>query len=155
MTTENTRKINAPFIRALLDKRQCPAPFHLHELYGWIDASPGQERKATYNSVRDLANAGYLIMVTGPFGTGYQVSGKGMTKPGLSEDERRERKRIRNGRRRGKGGPSTRAARVGMQAANTPTPAKVNPSAQGETVEQFEARGGTVERLTAFWEQAA
>lgn len=49
----------------------------------------------------------------------------------------------------------TRAARVELQAANTPAPAKPKATDPGETVEQFLARGGRVQRLTATWEQAA
>lgn len=49
----------------------------------------------------------------------------------------------------------TRAARVELQAANTPAPAKAKTVEAGETVEQFLARGGRVQRLRATWEQVA
>jgi len=42
---------------------------------------------------------------------------------------------------------------VETQAAKTPVPAKAKPMPAVETLEQFLARGGRVQRLATHWEQ--
>ncbi len=50
-----------------------------------------------------------------------------------------------------------RERRMDHNTVSRPRRVKARPSTGGlpETVEQFEARGGQVQRLTASWEQAA
>lgn len=53
--------------------------------------------------------------------------------------------------------PAPRERRMDHNTVSRPKRAKVRVLANGpaETVEQFEARGGQVQRLTASWEQRA
>jgi hypothetical protein len=81
----------------------------------------------------------------------------------LTDAERKERQRERDaGRARSRRRPQqhavaapkrSRAARVALQAANMPEQAAVRAAPSAETVEQFMARGGRVQRLPTHWEQ--
>jgi len=120
-------------------------------------ASVGQaeERKNIRNTLPSLVRCGFLKKEGLGSGATYQSTGKAKKRPKASPAELAERKRQRNALRTAQHAVRTRAARVELQAANTPAPAKLKAVEPGETVEQFLARGGRVQRLVATWEQAA
>jgi hypothetical protein len=122
---------------------------------GCAGVGGAKERTNIRNTLPSLVRCGFLVKVgSGPDAT-YQSSGKAKKRPKVTEAELAERKRERNALRTAASLVRSRAARVELQAANTPAPAKAKAVEPGETVEQFLARGGRVQRLTATWEQAA
>lgn len=127
--------------------------------------APGDERRRLAEAVRCGYLCGFLERTETASGRAYRVSGKGMRRPTLEEGERGRRKAearlARDDRkRRARGAPVSpnkssrvRAARVSLRAANMPVPATARQHQGCETVEQFLARGGRVQRLPAHWEQ--
>lgn len=127
--------------------------------------APGDERRRLAEAVRCGYLCGFLERTETASGRAYRVSGKGMRRPTLEEGDRARRKAearlARDDRkRRARGAPvfpnkssRVRAARVSLRAANMPVPATAVQHSVCETVEQFLARGGRVQRLTAHWEQ--
>jgi len=112
-----------------------------------------EERKNVRNTLPALVRCGFVIKTgSGPDAT-YQSSGKAKKRRQAPCAEQGARKRERNALAAAAKLVRTRAARVEMQAANTPAPAKTPAVQPGETVSQFLARGGRVQRLTAHWEQ--
>lgn len=123
----------------------------LFERMGVAAVGQADERTDIRNALPSLVRNGYVLKTgLGP-GATYRHSGKLKTKPKPPAP----RSPRRNAVARAANLVRTRAARVELQAANTPAPAKLKPVAAGETVEQFLARGGRVQRLAATWEQAA
>lgn len=129
-----------------------------------IGAAPGSERAQVHDAVRYCVIAGFLTRTDTKMGPVFQLTGQGMPRAILTDQERKERKRAADAKRVRKRAPreprssrpvKARAAKVAIRAANIPAPAKAPVVQLGETVEQFLARGGRVQRLTATWEQAA
>lgn len=126
----------------------------LYERIGATGAGQADERRNIRNTLPALVRCGFVRKV-GLGGTAtYQGTGKAKRAP-KAPAELAEPKRQRSAQRTPVNPVRTRAARVAQQAANTPAPARVKAVEPGETVEQFMARGGRVQRLTAHWEQAA
>lgn len=106
------------------------------------------------STLRYLVARGYLLKTGEREGARFRRSGTPMSRPRLTESQRAERTKAKNRRRVER----TRAARgvtVGLRAAMIPKPVRAAPTAQPvfETFEQWKARGGKVERLTAAWER--
>jgi len=152
-------------VRAWLTENAIDAPWTSLAICEGCGAETTDQRSAVRDAVRYCVAAGFLARTETKIGPVYQLTGQGMPRVVLTDAERKQRQRERDARRvrtprpprqRAPAAPKrSRAARVEMQAANTPVPAKVKPMATMETLEQFEARGGKVERLPACWEQAA
>lgn len=122
----------------------------LFERMGVAAVGQADERTNIRNALPALIRCGYVIKTgLGP-GATYRHGGK-LKSPRKAAAPRSQG----SGAARAASLVRTRAARVELQAANTPAPAKPKAVAAGETVDQFLARGGRVQRLTATWEQAA
>ncbi|SMR69302.1 MULTISPECIES: hypothetical protein [Stenotrophomonas] len=157
-------------VRCLFEdrKKESLTPHRVFELMGVAGVTKTAER----NSVRDvltwLVRCGYLIKTGHRATAAYHYSGQGMRFQKASADELRER-RIERGRAyRAAHGAQPRELRIDKMTINR---ARVDLRAdlmparawgkeklgqqEAETVEQFEARGGQVQRLPASWEQAA
>jgi len=127
--------------------------------------APGDERRRLAEAVRCGYLCGFLERTETASGRAYRVSGNGMRRPTLEEGERVRRKaeaRLARDdlKRRARGAPVSpnkssrvRAARVSLRAANMPAPAAAPQQQACETIEQFLARGGRVQRLPTHWEQ--
>jgi hypothetical protein len=127
--------------------------------------APGDERRRLAEAVRCGYLCGFLERTETASGRAYRVSGNGMRRPTLEEGARVRRKAearlARDDRkRRARGAPVSpnkssrvRAARVNLRAANMPAPAAAPQQQVCETIEQFLARGGRVQRLPTHWEQ--
>jgi len=94
----------------------------------------------------------------------FQLTGQGMPRVVLTDEERKERKRAADAKRvrirvsrapRPPRSVQARAANVAIRAANIPAPAAVKPRDRAETVEQFQARGGEVQVLPTVWDRVA
>lgn len=131
-----------------------------------------KNRQAMRRTLHDLVDAGYLSKTPGVAPT-FTATGQGMRRKAMAPEERAERRREISRASKAK----TRAARAAAQPASPRVdrmtinrsrvaqlsglaPAKPWGKEKGkghpaETVEQFEARGGQVQRLPASWEQAA
>ncbi|HYQ54223.1 MAG TPA: hypothetical protein VES70_27755 [Pseudomonas sp.] len=152
-------------VRAWLTENAIDAPWTSLAISEGCGAETTDQRSAVRDAVRYCVAAGFLARTETKIGPVYQLTGQGMPRVVLTDAERKQRQRERDARRvrpprpprqRAPAAPKrSRAARVEMQAANTPVPAKVKAMPPVETLEQFEARGGKVERLPACWEQAA
>lgn len=117
----------------------------LYERMGVVDVDQALERKNIRSTMPCLVRGGFVVKTgLGPAAT-FKATGAGMKRP-TATGEGRASRAVHD---------RSRAARVGLQAANTPQPFNVADVEPGETVEQFLARGGRVQRLTAHWEQAA
>ena len=119
-----------------------------------IDAAPGN-RERVGSVLRFLFNGSYLEKVEEGGEVFYRRTGrqKGRQKlpPGEADRRRRERDRAKNVARSKK---APRERRVDGNTVARPKPVKVAQiSGPAETVEQFRARGGKVQRLPAHWEQ--
>ena len=125
----------------------------LYERMGIAAVGNAEERKNVRNTLPALVRCGFVLKTgSGPDAT-YQSSGKAKKRRQAPDAEQGARKRERSALAAATKLVRTRAARVEMQAANTPAPAKKPAFQLGETVEQFLARGGRVLRLAASWEQ--
>jgi len=150
-------------VRAWLTANVIDAPWTMVAICEGCAAETIDQRRAVRDAVRYCVGAGFISRTETKIGPVYELTGQGMPRVVLSDAERKERQRqrdagrARNSRRRPQhalAAPKrSRAARVAMQAANTPEPAAVRAPPSAETVEQFLARGGRVQRLTAHWEQ--
>ncbi len=128
----------------------------LYERMGVAAVGMAEERKNVRNTLPALVRCGFLAKKGLGTDATYQSTGKAKRTPKASDAELARRKGRRNALRQSTvTAVRTRAARVAQQAANTPAPAKAPKVVEGETVEQFLARGGRVQRLVATWEQAA
>lgn len=150
-------------VRAWLTENAIDAPWTSLAICEGCGAETAEQRSAVRDAIRYCVAAGFLARTETKIGPVYQLTGQGMPRVVLTDVERKQRQRERDARRirarqpqrpsRVKAPKRSRAARVNMQAANTPATAKAKTVAQGETVEQFLARGGRVQRLTTHWEQ--
>ena len=129
----------------------------LYERMGAAGPTHRQERESIRDTLPWLLRCGFLVKHGRGMTASFKASGQGMKRQRLTEEQlqarKRERAALRSQRERAARLQRTRAARVGVKAANTPSPATVKADAPAETVEQFLARGGRVQRLTAHWEQ--
>lgn len=160
--TKNS-KITPTAVRAWLAANISETPRTMAQICEGFGAEPGDERRKVNDAVRYSVFSGYLTRSETNDGPVYELSGNGMRRVVLTDEERRhrarerDRKRDRSNRTQGfvlpKVGRLARAARVANQAANTPAPAgrrrnrAIAPPCEAETVEQFLARGGKVEIL--------
>lgn len=152
-------------VRAWLTENAIDAPWTSLAICEGCSAETTDQRSAVRDAVRYCVAAGFLTRTETKIGPVFQLTGQGMPRVVLTDAERKQRQRERDARRvrtprpprqRAPAAPKrSRAARVEMQAANTPVPAKVKAMTPVETLEQFEARGGKVERLPACWDRAA
>ncbi len=152
-------------VRAWLTENEIDAPWTSLAISEGCGAETTDQRSAVRDAVRYCVAAGFLARRETKIGPVYQLTGQGMPRVVLTDAERKQRQRERDARRvrpprpprqRSPAAPKrSRAARVEMQAANTPVPAKVKAMPPVETLEQFEARGGKVERLPTCWDRAA
>lgn len=154
---------NPAAVRAWLTKNAIDAPWTMVAICEGCGARSIDQRRAVRDAVRYSAGAGFLARTETKIGPVYELTGQGMPRVVFTAAERKRRQRERDvGRARSRRRPQqqaaaapkrSRAARVAMQAANTPAPAAVKATPPVETIEQFLARGGRVQRLTAHWEQ--
>lgn len=150
-------------VRAWLTANVIDAPWTMVAICEGCAAETIDQRRAVRDAVRYCVGAGFISRTETKIGPVYELTGQGMPRVVLTDAERKERQRQRDagGARNSRCPPQhplaapkrSRAARVAMQAANTPEPAAVRTSLSAETIEQFLARGGRVQRLTAHWEQ--
>jgi hypothetical protein len=125
----------------------------LYERMGITAVGQAEERKNVRNTLPALVRCGFVLKTgSGPDAT-YQSSGKAKKRRQAPDAKKGARKGERNALAAAAKLVRTRAARVEMQAANTPAQAKAKPMPAVETVDQFLARGGRVQRLAANWEQ--
>lgn len=114
----------------------------VYERMGLVGIDQALERKNIRSTMPCLARGGFVVKNgVGPAAT-FKATGAGMKRPTATQEGRASK-------------PShdrSRAALVAQQAANIPAPAKVSAAVQGETVEQFLARGGQVQRLSSGWQ---
>lgn len=123
----------------------------LFERMGVAAVGQAEERRDIRNDLPSLVRNGYVLKTgLGP-GATYRHSGKLKTKPKPPAPRSQQRNAIA----RAASLVRTRAARVELQAANTPVPAKPKAVEPGETVDQFLARGGKVQVLPTTWERVA
>lgn len=116
----------------------------VYERMGVVGIDQALERKNIRSTMPCLVRGGFVVKKgAGPAAT-FKATGAGMKRP-TATGEGRTAKSIYD---------RSRAARVDLQAANTPPPAMLPAAVQGETVEQFEARGGKVEVLPTYWDRA-
>ncbi|MEN5204031.1 hypothetical protein ABE473_06190 [Stenotrophomonas sp. TWI700] len=117
-----------------------------------MDIERGKERICSV--LRYLVARGYLIRRGERENARFRRSGAAMARPRLTDSQRTERKAAKN-RRRGERIRAARGVAVGVRAAMIPKPVLAAPTAKPvvETFEQWRARGGEVERLTAAWER--
>ncbi|WP_102945687.1 hypothetical protein [Stenotrophomonas sp. VV52] len=117
----------------------------VYERMGVVGIDQAVERKNIRSTMPCLVRGGFVVKSgLGPAAT-FKATGAGMRRP-TATGEGRAARAVHD---------RSRAARVGLQAANTPQPINVAKVEPGETVEQFKARGGKVEILPTFWGQAA
>lgn len=150
-------------VRAWLTANVIDAPWTMVAICEGCAAETIDQRRAVRDAVRYCVGAGFISRTETKIGPVYELTGQGMPRVVLTDAERKERQRQRDaGRARNSRRPAqhavaapkrSRAARVAMQAANTPEPAAVREAPLVETVEQFLARGGRVQRLPTHWEQ--
>ncbi len=150
-------------VRAWLTANVIDAPWTMVAICEGCAAETIDQRRAVRDAVRYCVGAGFIARTETKIGPVYELTGQAMPRVVLTDAERKERQRQRDaGRARNSRRPPqhavaapkrSRAARVAMQAANTPEPAAVRASPSAETIEQFLARGGRVQRLPTHWEQ--
>jgi hypothetical protein len=114
-----------------------------------------EERKNIRDTLPWMVRCGYLIRTGRGKDASFQYSGQGMRRVYISEDQRAQHRRELRRQREQARYEQRRGARVGCQAGRIPKPVLGVPTAAPtpETVEQFLARGGEVQRLTTHWEQ--
>ncbi len=113
----------------------------LYERMGVVGIDQAVARKNIRNTMPCLVRGGFVVKRgLGPAAT-FKATGAGMRRPTATGEGRASRAAH----------DRSRAARVGLGAANTPDSAKAKSVEAGETVEQFLARGGRVQRLETHW----
>lgn len=151
-------------VREWLNKNAEDLPWTMLGICEAIGASPGSERAQVHDAVRYCVSAGFLTRTDTKMGPVFQLTGQGMPRVVLTDDERKQRKRAADAKRVRVRAPSAprpprpaqaRAANVAIRAANIPAPAAVKPRDRVETVEQFQARGGEVHVLPTTWDRVA
>lgn len=125
----------------------------VYEGMGVAGVGQAKERDRIRDTVPWLVKCGYLVKKgRGPSAV-FKVSGQGMPRKVDTEQRRLARERAKADATAK--AFAARTARVAMQAANTPKPSKTPVPAEGETVEQFLARGGQVQVLPSVWDREA
>ncbi|MBH1392416.1 hypothetical protein I5U25_05785 [Stenotrophomonas maltophilia] len=157
-------------VRTIFEARKGQSLGH-QQVFELMDVT-GVNKTKERNGVRDvltwLVSCGYLVKTGARATAAYRYSGQGMRFHKATADELRGR-RIERGRAyRARNGAQPKAPRVDKMTINRSrvalladlAPAKPwgkekDGQRPAETVEQFKARGGQVQRLTAGWEQRA
>ena len=125
------------------------------------ETPPEAERCAIAGAVKYLTSCGFLVKDGQGTASQLRASGQDMKLPRVTPEQRVEKQRAKSRRqterrKAQRGGlPAARGARVDARAGMMPKPVLAAPKAKAvaETVEQFLARGGRVQRLVAHWEQ--
>lgn len=115
------------------------------------------ERKGIRDALPWMLRSGYLVRTGKGKDASFKYSGQGMRRLFAAESHHADREkqiRTQKGRTQEKF-EQRRASRIGCRAGRIPKPAMgIRVAAGGtETVEEFRARGGQIERLTTHWEQ--
>jgi len=121
----------------------------LFERMGVAGVGQAEERTNIRNALPALVRNSYVLKTGLGQAATYRHSGKLKTKP--TPPSRRPPQRVAITRAASL--VRTRAARVELQAANTPAPARLKAVEKGETLEQFLARGGRVQVLPTTWDR--
>ncbi len=157
-------------VRTIFEERKGQTLGHqqVFELMGVTGLDRTKERNGVRDVLTWLVSCGYLVKTGARAKAMYRYSGQGMRFQKATAEELRER-RIERGRAyRARNGAQPKEPRVDKMTINRSrvalladlAPAKPwgkekDGQRPAETVEQFEARGGQVQRLTASWEQRA
>ncbi|WP_164242330.1 hypothetical protein ACL5HQ_13795 [Stenotrophomonas maltophilia] len=157
-------------VRTIFEERKGQTLGHqqVFELMGVTGLDRTKERNGVRDVLTWLVGCGYLVKTGARATAAYRYSGQGMRFQKATAEELRER-RIERGRAyRARNGAQPKEPRVDKMTINRSrvalladlAPAKPwgkekDGQRPAETVEQFEARGGQVQRLTASWEQRA
>ncbi|WP_421575122.1 hypothetical protein [Stenotrophomonas maltophilia] len=151
-----SKKTCADQVRAAFD--QAPAEglsyAGLYEKLAANGTDTGKAKDRINSSLRYLVARGYLLRTSEREHAMFRRSGTAMARPSLTESQRAESTKAKN-RRRVERARAARGVTVGLRAAMIPKPVRAAPTAKPvfETFEQWKARGGKVERLTAAWER--
>lgn len=158
-------------VRALFE-RMSGVKMAAKEIYAHFGSTTPTERHRVRGALRDLTESGYLSKDGSGRKAVFEASGNGMRRTFVVTAEQRERCRVDKAMKQAAYRASKRASsgqrapdkmtinrsRVGLLADLAPAKPwgkeKVG-QRPAETVEQFEARGGQVQRLAASWEQRA
>lgn len=157
-------------VRTIFEERKGHSLGHqqVFELMGVTGVDKTKERNGVRDVLTWLVSCGYLVKTGARATAAYRYSGQGMRFHKATAEELRER-RIERGRAyRARNGAQPNAPRVDKMTINRSRVALLADLAPAkpwgkekagqrpaETVEQFLARGGRVQRLTASWEKAA
>ena len=148
------------------------ARLQLCEMYERANANTARHRERISSAARDLVLAGYLVKDGKGKKAKFRASGQGVPRKFVVTDEQREQCRadklvkqaIYRATRRAGTAPrapdkmTINRAKVDLRvdlAPAKPWGKEKGSQRPAETVQQFQARGGQVQRLTASWEQAA
>lgn len=151
-------------VREWLNKNAEDLPWTMLGICEGVGAAPGSERAQVHDAVRYCVSAGFLTRTDTKMGPVFQLTGQGMPRVVLTDEERKERKRAADAMRvrvRAPRAPrpprpvQARAAKVAIRAANIPAPAAVKPRESSETVEEFLGRGGRVQVLPTAWDRVS
>lgn len=157
-------------VRSVFEARMSESIGHaqLFDVLGLSAAHRSAERNSVRDQLKYLVNCGYLTKTGHRATAAYRYSGQGMRFQKATAEELRERRLERGRAYRAKNAAQPKAPRVDKMTINRSrvalladlAPAKPwgkekDGQRPAETVEQFEARGGQVQRLTASWERAA
>lgn len=164
-------RTNAGQVRALFERKPS-AELEAREIYQGVGAKTPTHRDRIRSALRDLTEANYLVKEGKGQRAVFRLSGSGMPRAFVVTDEQRERCRadkaykeaLRRAARRGRA-PTLRVDKMTINRSRVALLADLAPAKPwgkekdrqqpAETVEQFEARVGQVQRLTASWEQRA
>jgi hypothetical protein len=163
MTTTKTN-LSPAAVREWLGKNAEDLPWTMLGICEGVGAAPGTERAQVHDAVRYCVSAGFLTRTDTKMGPVFQLTGQGMPRVVLTDEERKERKRAADAMRvrvRAPRAPrpprpvQARAAKVAIRAANIPAPSAVKPRESSETVEEFLGRGGRVQVLPTAWDRVS
>ncbi|WP_143567662.1 hypothetical protein [Stenotrophomonas maltophilia] len=172
MTMMDRSKTNAGRVRALFERRPSAA-LMAREIYQGVGATTPTDRDRIRSALRDLTEASYLVKEGIGQRAVFRLSGIGMPRAFVVTDEQRERCRLDKAHKQALRRAASRGRAAGPRTADKMTinrarverlsglaPAKAwgkekDGQRPAETVEEFQARGGQVQRLTASWEQRA
>jgi len=151
-----SKKTCADQVRAAFDQAPAEGLSYggLYEKLAADGMDTGKAKDRINSSLRYLIARGYLLRAGEREHAMFRRSGTAMARPRLTESQRAERTKVKN-RRRVERARAARGVTVGLRAAMIPKPVRAAPTATPvfETFEQWQARGGKVERLTAAWER--
>lgn len=157
-------------VRSIFEERKGQSLGHqqVFELMGVTGVARTKERNGVRDVLSWLVSCGYLVKTGARATAAYRYSGQGMRFQKATDEELRERRIERARAYRARNGAQPKAPRVDKMTINRsrvalladPAPAKPWGKEKAgqrpaETVEQFVARGGQVQRLTASWELRA